>query len=297
MQRFAAVRPADSARPGCRSGCGSRRARQAHAAGARERRLAGTKVAVQVHHGARRTASAPGWPERFGRVGIGQPQAHHRRSAPDWQSGAGAATDPTAAIRVRRPRAPPHRRQPRAAMRRNWRHRMHRSPCARIAAITPVSRSPMPPTAMPGLPAAITRGVRPGAATIVPAPFNTTTHRNSTASTRAASETVGLHFRDRRRKQARGFARMRRQDRTGQRAHRTRVRQQVQGIGIEHSRLACGQRGLQQHASPQRLAEARADRHHVGLLQQRRERRRRARPHAPSLRGDARASARHARRG
>ena len=43
--------------------------------------------------------------------------------------------------------------------------------------MAPVSTSPMPALAMPGLPRSQTPGVRPGAPTSVPAPFSTTVPR------------------------------------------------------------------------------------------------------------------------
>ncbi|KAG1390331.1 hypothetical protein G6F59_015241 [Rhizopus arrhizus] len=86
---------------------------------------------------------------------------------------------------------------------------------------------------------------------MLPAPFSTTT---------AAAAT----------NQARGLARVRGKDGAGQRSRI--LRQQVQGIGIDHQRLATRQHPRKQRARPFVLAQAGPDRHHRGPVQQRRQR-------------------------
>src|SRR6059058_2525217 len=122
----------------------------------REGRLAGTELTAQVEHRERLARRRPGAGEpsaeilRVLRRGGAVAHARRQRFTQLWSSLARSpASTPT-----------------RAAV--QWsRH------CARIPAIAPVSTSPLPAVAIPGLPRSHTPGVRPRAPTRVPAPFST----------------------------------------------------------------------------------------------------------------------------
>src|SRR5947207_3373663 len=141
---------------------------------AREGRLAGTELTAQVEHRERLARRRPGAGEpsaevlRVLRRGGAVAHARRQRFTQLWSS---LARSPAS-----RPRSPPRAAASpamactstptRAAV--QWsRH------CARIPAIAPVSTSPLPAVAIPGLPRSHTPGVRPRAPTRVPAPFST----------------------------------------------------------------------------------------------------------------------------
>ncbi|KAG1250836.1 hypothetical protein G6F68_012593 [Rhizopus microsporus] len=135
--------------------------------------FAGAEGAAQLDQRLRRPGRRQPLPEQFGGIAVGKEEFGHgeRSGLASRRSGASRSVGS-------RPRAPSAAAEspasacskaPAAAASNAAR------PCARRLAMMPVSRSPIPPTAMPGLPAAISRGVCAGAATMLPAPFSTTT--------------------------------------------------------------------------------------------------------------------------
>src|SRR5690606_29431217 len=141
--------------------------------GAGQRGLPGTEVALQVDDGGGRTGLRQRPTQQVGAFGIRKYQFDHARHY-------GLASTRRCGSRSRgnSPRSPSNAAASPARACSNaplLAASKPGSPWARSAAITPVSRSPIPPTAMPGLPAAISRATCSGAATTVPAPFSTTT--------------------------------------------------------------------------------------------------------------------------
>ena len=136
-----------------------------------------------------------------------------------------------------------------AGRRRGTRPPTRWQPCASSAAMTPVSTSPMPPDAMPGLPHGQTSRRPSGSATRLPAPFSTTTAAIALRQLARGGKAIAL---DRRRWRRRADAPLR-PDAASARSARELARlarQQVQPVGIEHQRLARIQRGQPQRMAP-----------------------------------------------
>ena len=290
-------RRADSVRRACRSDCESHRARRVRAATRapastcphRDRRADARPRAADACSRKRRA-------ECVGSVGRRRRNAQHQRNriSPDWRGDAsrGNRSDGN------KPRSPPSRAaaSPAAACSNAPAHAASnagkplRAQCGDDAG-EHVAHAADGHAGIAGADHA--RAFRPRAATMVPAPLSTTTRvvafRDRTAPRRSdrAARRRCVHA-----EQARGFARMRREDGVRRQRARVRAASRFSASASSTQRLVRAERALEQRAPPLALAQARAERDDVRALESQRERLRCVRPRAPSLRARRASNAR-----
>ena len=133
----------------------------------------------------------------------------------------------------------------------------------------PVSRSPVPPVAMPALPVRFTNERPSGPAMTVRCPFSTTWTRCAGGELARVLEAIGLHLLDADVEQPRHLPRMRRDDHVDAVAARQPLgiaAERVQRIGVEHQRHARPlDDRVDERGGRRILAEAGPERDDVGL--------------------------------
>ena len=247
---------ADSARPACRSGCGSRRSRRARAA---TRAPASTCPRRDRRAGARpRAAGACSRKRAAERIGVVGASGRNARISDRIRIR--EAAQPRQQIRrqqaafatVARRGIAGARMQQRADARRIERRQALRAQRGDHAG-QHIAHAADRHAGIAGADHAVaTAAVR---RRCVPAPFSTTTASNRSAIACAAREAIALDVRRRHAEQARGFARMRRED--GVRAATRRCRARRAGSAHRHrarSGLPEPSAALEQHAPPHRPA-------------------------------------------